>query len=127
MTTPAIGQPISRIDGRKKVSGRATYAAEFDMPGQAHAAIVRSTIARGRIQSIDVSEAKQAPGVIAVITKGAAQRLLASYKAAAEVTSVNKVEGGTVSNVTLLYAIPADQKAKSIVYKAATPGLPLEQ
>jgi xanthine dehydrogenase YagR molybdenum-binding subunit len=75
MTTPAIGQPISRIDGRKKVSGRATYAAEFDMPGQAHAAIVRSTIARGRIQSIDASEAKQAPGVIAVITHLNAPRL----------------------------------------------------
>jgi xanthine dehydrogenase YagR molybdenum-binding subunit len=75
MTPPAIGQPISRIDGRKKVSGRATYAAEFDMPGQAHAAIVRSTIARGRIQSIDASEAKQAPGVIAVITHLNAPRL----------------------------------------------------
>src|SRR4051794_17959288 len=50
----AIGgeKPISRVDGRLKVTGGATYAAEFDVPGQAHGAIVRSTIANGRIASI---------------------------------------------------------------------------
>ena len=48
-----IGQPISRVDGRQKVTGGATYAAEFDVPGQAHGAIVRSTVARGRIAWID--------------------------------------------------------------------------
>ena len=45
MTTAVIGQPISRVDGRQKVTGRATYAAEFHVPGLAHAAIVRSTVA----------------------------------------------------------------------------------
>ena len=49
MTTAFIGQPVSRVDGRQKVTGGATYAAEFDVPGQAHAAIVRSTIANDRI------------------------------------------------------------------------------
>src|SRR5438477_7396856 len=62
-----IGQPISRVDGRLKVTG-GTYAAEFDVPGQAHGAIVRSTIANGRIASIDSAAAERAPGVITVLT-----------------------------------------------------------
>ena len=39
MTTAFIGQPISRVDGRQKVTGGATYAAEFDQPRQAHGAV----------------------------------------------------------------------------------------
>jgi xanthine dehydrogenase YagR molybdenum-binding subunit len=63
-----IGEPISRVDGRQKVTGSATYAAEFDAPGQAHAAVVRSTIAKGRVASIDTALAEKAPGVLAVLT-----------------------------------------------------------
>ena len=66
MTTAVIGQPVSRVDGRQKVTGRATYAAEFDVPGLAHGAIVRSTVANGRIASIDSAAAERAPGVVAV-------------------------------------------------------------
>ena len=53
MTTTFIGRPISRVDGRQKVTGSATYTAEFRVPNLAHAAVVRSTIASGRIASID--------------------------------------------------------------------------
>ena len=75
MTTAVIGKPISRVDGRQKVTGTATYAAEFKIPNLAHAAIVRSTIANGRIASIDTGEAERAPGVLAVLTHRNAPRL----------------------------------------------------
>jgi xanthine dehydrogenase YagR molybdenum-binding subunit len=75
MTTAVIGQPISRVDGRQKVTGAATYAAEFDVPGQAYAAVVRSTIANGRITSFDTAAAEGAPGVVAVLTHINAPRL----------------------------------------------------
>jgi xanthine dehydrogenase YagR molybdenum-binding subunit len=75
MTTAVIGQPVSRVDGRLKVTGRATYAAEFEVLGAAHAAIVRSTAANGRIASIDSTAAEQAPGIIAVLTHRNAPRL----------------------------------------------------
>src|SRR5256885_4366594 len=82
-----IGQPISRIDGRQKVTGRATYAAEFDVPGQAHGAIVRSTVANGRIASIDSVTAEQAPGVIAVLThRNAPQLAYRAHKGAVDPT-----------------------------------------
>jgi len=75
MTTAVIGQPVSRVDGRQKVTGAATYAAEFDQAGQAHGAIVRSTVANGQIASIDSATAERASGVIAVLTHRNAPRL----------------------------------------------------
>jgi xanthine dehydrogenase YagR molybdenum-binding subunit len=75
MTTAFIGQPVSRVDGRQKVTGRAKYAAEFDQPAQAHGAIVRSTVANGRIASIDSATAERGPGVVAVLTHRNAPRL----------------------------------------------------
>ena len=49
MTDAVIGKPVSRVDGRQKVTGHARYAAEFDQNGQSYGVIVRSTIANGRI------------------------------------------------------------------------------
>jgi xanthine dehydrogenase YagR molybdenum-binding subunit len=75
MTTAVIGQPVSRVDGRQKVTGSATYAAEFNVPGVAHGVIVRSTVANGRIASIDSAAAERAPGVKRVLTHRNAPRL----------------------------------------------------
>jgi xanthine dehydrogenase YagR molybdenum-binding subunit len=75
MTTAVIGQPISRVDGRQKVTGSATYAAEFDVPFLTHGAIVRSTVANGRIASIDSAAAEQASGVVTLLTHRNAPRL----------------------------------------------------
>jgi xanthine dehydrogenase YagR molybdenum-binding subunit len=63
-----IGQPLDRIDGRVKVTGRAIYAYEHDVPNAAYAVMVTSTIASGRVVSIDTRAAQQAPGVLMVIT-----------------------------------------------------------
>src|SRR5438477_916130 len=64
----AVGQPISRADGRLKVTGAAQYTADIPVKGAAHAAIVHSTIANGRTVSIDTGAAEDAPGVLAVFT-----------------------------------------------------------
>ena len=75
MTTSFIGQPVSRVDGRQKVTGAATYAAEFEVPGLAHAAIMRSAVSSGRIAAVDSAAAERAPGVVAVLTHRNAPRL----------------------------------------------------
>ena len=64
----AVGQPISRVDGRLKVTGGARYTADIPFHAIAHAAIVHSTIANGRIVSIDTAAAEKAPGVLTVLT-----------------------------------------------------------
>jgi xanthine dehydrogenase YagR molybdenum-binding subunit len=64
-----IGQPVDRIDGPLKVSGRATYAAEYWNVGQPlYGFIVGATIGKGRIAAIDAARAEQAPGVRMVMT-----------------------------------------------------------
>lgn len=56
-----------RVDGKLKVTGAAKYAAEYNIPNTAYGVLVGSTIAKGTIQSIDITEAKKAPGVIDVL------------------------------------------------------------
>ena len=70
MSTSAspMGQPLSRVDGPLKVSGRAQYAGEFGLPDLLYGSVVNSTIARGRIRSIDTSQAEAVPGVKLVLT-----------------------------------------------------------
>ena len=63
-----IGKPIDRIDGPKKVSGKATYAAEYALDNVAYGYLVRATVGAGKITSLDASRAKALPGVIDVIT-----------------------------------------------------------
>jgi xanthine dehydrogenase YagR molybdenum-binding subunit len=63
-----LGTPVSRVDGAAKVSGAAKYAAEHDAPGLAYGYVVSSTIARGRLISIDPNPALALPGVLTVLT-----------------------------------------------------------
>lgn len=69
------GKPISRIDGRMKVSGKATYSAEFNQPNMAYAFPIRAMIAKGKIASIDDAVILKEPGVIAVISHKNALKL----------------------------------------------------
>lgn len=70
-----IGKPVSRIDGPLKVAGQARFAAEFPLEQMIYAALVFSTIAKGRIADLDTTAAEAAPGVIAVMTHRNAPRL----------------------------------------------------
>jgi xanthine dehydrogenase YagR molybdenum-binding subunit len=73
-TTPHIGNPTSRVDGRAKVTGAARYAAEHDQsglalgPGLAQGFVVTSDIAKGRLARIDTGDALRVAGVIDVLT-----------------------------------------------------------
>ncbi len=63
-----VGAPRSRIDGPAKVTGQATYAAEFPATDLTHGYIVSSAIAKGTIADIDTSEAEALAGVLKVFT-----------------------------------------------------------
>ncbi|MBF9222718.1 xanthine dehydrogenase family protein molybdopterin-binding subunit [Hymenobacter ruricola] len=63
-----IGTGMNRVDGRLKVTGAATYAAEYELPGLVYAVLVGSTIAKGRLASLDTKAAERAPGVLAVVS-----------------------------------------------------------
>ena len=67
-TDNPIGKPLDRVDGRLKVTGGARYAAETQVANVVHGVLATSTIAKGKIASIDTSAAEKAPGVLAVLT-----------------------------------------------------------
>jgi xanthine dehydrogenase YagR molybdenum-binding subunit len=65
-----VGKPVNRIDGPVKTTGTAPYAYERNdvAPKAAYGHVIGSAIAKGRIASIDVSSARAAPGVLAILT-----------------------------------------------------------
>ncbi|HEX8595110.1 MAG TPA: xanthine dehydrogenase family protein molybdopterin-binding subunit [Pseudomonas sp.] len=73
-----LGQPLDRVDGRLKVTGQARYAGEYPETGLLHGSVVSSTIARGRVTHIDITQALQVPGVLMVLDHKNRPRL-ASY------------------------------------------------
>jgi xanthine dehydrogenase YagR molybdenum-binding subunit len=75
MTTSYIGQPISRVDGRAKVTGAAKYSAEYNVPNLAYGYVVSSAIARGRIANIDAGDALRLEGVLQIFTHENTPRL----------------------------------------------------
>lgn len=77
-----VGEALTRVDGKLKVTGAASYAAEFKIPNLAHAVIVQSTIASGKILSIDTSQAQRLRGVISILTPDNAMKLPQEGKSA---------------------------------------------
>lgn len=63
-----IGKPVPRVDGAAKVTGQASYAAEFHPPGMLWGVPVGATIAYGRVTGIDAAAAERLPGVVRVLT-----------------------------------------------------------
>ncbi len=68
MSTTLIGTEVNRIDGRKKVTGTAQYAAEVMLGNMTYAVLTGSSAPSGTIESIDTTQAKKAPGVLLVLT-----------------------------------------------------------
>jgi len=60
----SIGQPLTRRDGSLKVTGGARFAADNHPPGMLYAVLAVSSIARGRVLSLDIAAAKAHPGVV---------------------------------------------------------------
>ena len=63
-----IGQPISRLEGRLKVTGAAKYSGEYNVPGLLYGYVVNSTITKGKIRKIDTEAVEGLPGVIKIFT-----------------------------------------------------------
>jgi len=72
-----VGKPTNRIEGPLKTTGTAPYAYErHDVAAnQAYGYVVGSAIAKGRIASMNLDEAKAAPGVVAIVTADNAGKL----------------------------------------------------
>jgi xanthine dehydrogenase YagR molybdenum-binding subunit len=63
-----VGQRVTRMDAREKVTGHARYTADIQLPGMLYAAILRSPIPRGRVTQLDLSPALELSGVRGAIS-----------------------------------------------------------
>ncbi|MBV6658781.1 MAG: molybdopterin-dependent oxidoreductase, partial [Devosiaceae bacterium] len=63
-----VGERVERVEDARFLTGRGRYLADIDLPGQLHAAFVRSTVAHGRLITVDTSAAEAMNGVVAVLT-----------------------------------------------------------
>ncbi len=68
MTDKYFGKPIKRLEDKYILTGNVKYVDDIEVPGQLHAAFLRSDYAHARILKIDASEALKRPGVVAVYT-----------------------------------------------------------
>jgi xanthine dehydrogenase YagR molybdenum-binding subunit len=85
-----VGAPVSRLDGALKVKGAARFAAEVPLDGMVYAALAYSTIAKGRLATLNTSAAEAAPGVVLVMTYRNAPRM----KPAPVFLTADKAAGG---------------------------------
>ena len=66
--TQVVGRPTPRVEGELKVTGKALYSADLNLPNILWGRCLRSPIPYARIRRIDTGKASQVPGVKAVIT-----------------------------------------------------------
>ena len=84
-----VGTRPVRPDGADKVTGKAHYSADINLPGLLHGKVLRSPHAHARIKSIDTSRAEAVPGVRAVITAADIQKPSGRASELAEGAMVN--------------------------------------
>jgi len=63
-----IGQPVRRFEDKRLLCGNGRFQNDVNLPGQAHAYVLRSPHAHAAIRSVDLSTAQAAPGVLAIYT-----------------------------------------------------------
>ena len=67
---PYVGQPLKRTEDPRLIRGEGQYVDDLQLPGMAHLAFLRSPYPHARVVAIRTEAARNAPGVIAVITAG---------------------------------------------------------
>src|ERR1700750_1460941 len=68
LTKFGVGQPVPRMEDPTLLRGQGRYTDDINLPGQAHAVMVRSKLAHGVLKGIDSTAAAKMPGVLAILT-----------------------------------------------------------
>lgn len=86
------GSNAHRVDGVEKVTGKAVYTSDIQLPGMAHARILRSPVAHAKLVKVDATKAKELPGVIATLTRDDIQGFNYKYGATYKDQSIVAVD-----------------------------------
>ncbi|MGB6526123.1 MAG: xanthine dehydrogenase family protein molybdopterin-binding subunit, partial [Candidatus Acidiferrales bacterium] len=83
--TKYVGRPLKRKEDPRLIQGLAHYVDDIQLAGMHYMVVVRSPYAHARIRSVDVSKAKAAPGVVAVLTGEDVRGVIGSVPCAAQI------------------------------------------
>jgi xanthine dehydrogenase YagR molybdenum-binding subunit len=86
-----IGQPVARYDARLKVTGEARYPSDVPVNNPAYAYLVTSAIAKGRITTLHLDDARMVPGVIGILTHENTSELKSGQFGEGAATSIDKL------------------------------------
>ena len=91
-TYSIAGTSARRVDGAEKVTGKAIYTSDIQLPNMAYARILRSPVAHAKIVKVDASRAKELPGVVATLTRDDIQDFNFKYGATYKDQSIVAVD-----------------------------------
>jgi xanthine dehydrogenase YagR molybdenum-binding subunit len=118
-----IGKPQARLDGPGKVTGKAKYAYDINLPGLLHGRILRSPHAHATIESIDASAAEKMPGVKAVIltaNPGAEMKYAGDEIGAVAATTIEIAEDA-MRAIKVKYKVLPHAAVEAVAMKADAP------
>jgi xanthine dehydrogenase YagR molybdenum-binding subunit len=99
-----MGEPAPRLDGRLKVTGAARYPSDTPVANPAYAVLVTSAIAKGRIERLDLDQARAVPGVLDVLTSENTGELKPAKFGASSSTSIQTL-GPDVAHAGQIIAV----------------------
>ena len=111
-----VGKRPIRHDGYDKVTGKASYGADINLPGMLHGKILRSPHAHARILSIDTSKAERHPDVRAVVTSQHLSAEMRDSQKGAQILATSKVlyKGHAIAAVAATSPHAAEQAVSLI-------------
>src|ERR1051326_1535983 len=124
-----MGAPAPRLDARLKVTGQARYPSDTPLANPAFAVLVTSTIAKGRLERLDLDDARKVPGVIDILTHETTAELKPVKFGGGSSTSIQDLgpdiqQAGQIIAVVLADSFEAASEAASRVkpsYSQQTP------
>jgi xanthine dehydrogenase YagR molybdenum-binding subunit len=114
-----MGKPEPRYDGRLKVTGAARYSSDMPLNNPAFAFLVTSSIAKGRIEKLDLAEARAVPGVLDILTQDNTSELKGGRFGQNQSTSIDKLGPEIAHDGQIIAMVLADsyEAAREAAYK----------
>jgi xanthine dehydrogenase YagR molybdenum-binding subunit len=114
-----MGKPEPRYDGRLKVTGAARYSSDTPLNNPAFAFLVTSSIAKGRIEKLDLVEARAVPGVLDILTQDNTSELKSGKFGQTQSTSIDKLGPEIAHDGQIIAMVLADsyEAAREAAYK----------
>src|SRR6058998_3394209 len=117
-----VGTRTIRPDGVDKVTGRARFGADFNLPGQLIGRVLRSPHPHARIVSIDTAKAEALPGVKAVVTREDFADQPSEFVPAGEMMNYKDVVRNVMAREKALYeghAVAAVAATSAVIARSA--------